>query len=69
MEELEVFTNALNEIVASHFNKTWVFDTRFCRRSDFEKIISENNIQNILLLPNAGAYIPAMPDEAKGYDN
>lgn len=63
------YTNALNEIVASHFNKTWVFDTRFCRRSDFEKIISENNIQNILLLPNAGAYIPAMPDEAKGYDN
>ena len=62
-------TNAINELVASHFNKTWIIDTRFCSRAKFEEIISENNIQNLLLLPNGRAYIPIMPIEAKGYDS
>lgn len=62
------YTNALNELVASHFNKTWVIDTRFCSREEFEKIIAENKIQNLLLLPNAGSYITVMPEAAKGYD-
>ena len=61
-------TNAINELVASHFNKTWIFDTRFTPRSLFEKIISENDIQNLLLIPNAGNLIPAMPETPGGYE-
>lgn len=63
------YTNALNELVASHFNKTWVLDTRFSDRKTLEEILSKNKIENLLLLPNASAYIPVMPEEAKGYDS
>ena len=61
-------TNAINGLVASHFNETWVIDPRFCSRAEFEKIISENNIDYLLLAPNTSDFIPEMQDEPKGYE-
>ncbi len=63
-------TNAINTLVASHFNKTWVIDTRFCSLATFNKIVSENKIDYLLLVPNGsgGRYIPKPIDNPKGYE-
>ncbi len=61
-------TNAINTLVASHFNKTWVIDPRFCSREEFEKIISENEIDYLLLAPNTSDFIPEMQVDPKGYE-
>ena len=61
-------TNAINELVASHFNKTWVFDPRFTSRKLFESVISDNNIQYLLLIPNSSSLIPALFEVPGGYD-
>ncbi|MDO4729607.1 MAG: hypothetical protein Q4A96_00175, partial [Candidatus Saccharibacteria bacterium] len=63
-------TNTINMLVASHFNKTWVIDTRFCSLATFNKIITENKIDYLLLVPNGsgGRYIPKPVDNPKGYN-
>jgi len=61
-------TNAVNELVASHFNKTWVFDPRFSSRKLFESIIAENDIQYLLLMPNASSLIPTLLEAPGGYN-
>ena len=61
-------TNAINNLVASHFNKTWAIDPRFCTRSEFEQIVSENKIDYLLLVPNTSVFIEEMLEEPKGYE-
>jgi hypothetical protein len=61
-------TNAINELVASHFNKTWVLDPRFSSHELLEKIISENTIQNLLLVPNTGLLVHALNKTPGGYN-
>jgi hypothetical protein len=63
-------TNAINTLVASHFNKTWIIDTRFCSLATFNKIVSENKIDYLLLVPNGsgGRYIPKPTNTPRGYD-
>ncbi len=59
-------TNAIDELVASHFNQTFVIDPRLCTKTEFEKIITENDFEYFLLVPNSGAYIPALTDQLEG---
>ncbi len=66
-------TNAINLLVASHFNKTYVFDPRFCDRDRFEKIITENKVNYLLMAPNISGFIGSagmkLVDNPKGYGN
>jgi len=62
-------TNAINNLVASHFNKTWVIDRRFCSLDKFEKIVSDNNIDYLLLIPRSNDFIRTLRVEPKGYDD
>lgn len=50
-------TNSINSLIASHFNKTWDVDPRHCSLAEFKKIIRENNIQNVLLLPYGSGFL------------
>jgi hypothetical protein len=62
-------SNAINALVASHFNKTWVIDPRFCSRNEFEQIVSKNSVDYLLLLPNTSSIIPKLVEQPRGYDD
>jgi hypothetical protein len=62
-------TNPINKLVASHFNKTWVVDPRFCKRSQFESIIKNNKIDNILLMASTTSFSGLeLVEDVKGYE-
>lgn len=51
------FTNAVNELIASHYNKTHVLDFRYYRkqygeRINAQKYMEENNISKMLIIGN-----------------
>ena len=63
-------TNAINTLVASHFNKTWAIDPRFCARERFEKIMTDNKVDYLLLAPNMSSFMNGgmmLADDPKGY--
>lgn len=45
-------TNAINELLASHFNKTFILDPRYYTYKDVNKYIKDNKIDRILLVFN-----------------
>lgn len=51
------YSNAINELVASHFNKTYVIDLRHYDNFDVKKYIKENDIDVFLFIGDACAYI------------
>ncbi len=51
------FTNAINKLVASHFNKTFVIDLRYYKNFDFNEYVHENNIDTFLYIINVNMYI------------
>ena len=49
------YTNAVNTLIASHFNKTFVIDLRYYEKAmkekfSYEKYISNNNIDKVLII-------------------
>ena len=62
-------TNAINALVASHFNKTWIIDPRFCSREQFEEILSKNHVDYLLITPNTSDFIPELISVPKGYES
>ena len=49
-------TNAVNCIIASHFNKTFVTDPRKMTKKEFLDLIDDNKIDALLLMPNTGTF-------------
>lgn len=57
----ESYDNAIVELIASHFNKTYSVDLRayemdMGHKFEFEKYLKENNITKVLLVGNIGFY-------------
>ena len=49
------YSNAINDLIASHFNKTYVIDLRFYKEHynqdlDINKFIKNNNIDKVLIM-------------------
>lgn len=58
----ESYDNAISELIASHFNKTFNIDLRYYKNAigkdfDLYKFVSENDIDQILLIGNLGYFI------------
>ena len=56
------YTNAVNKLIASHFNKTYVIDFRHYEEKmgqefDAEKYIKDNNINKVLVLSDLSFYL------------
>lgn len=46
------FSNAINELLASHYQETYVIDGRYYRNKTMIEYINENNIDDVLILAN-----------------
>ena len=44
------YSNPINVMLASHYNKTYVYDLRYYNDFDFNKIVKKNNIDKVLIL-------------------
>ena len=50
------FSNAVNELIAYHFNKTYVVDLRFYKDLNVDQYVRKNNISKILFIMDSGTY-------------
>ncbi|MDD4188267.1 MAG: hypothetical protein PHX04_05900 [Bacilli bacterium] len=50
-------TNAVNTLIASHFNKTYVIDLRYYKIFDVNQYIKNNNINNVLYIANSAMFM------------
>lgn len=54
-------TNAINELIASHFNKTFVLDPRYVADNlNLNDYIKENNIKNLLFMGSANSILQSV---------
>ena len=50
------FSNSINELIASHFNKTFIIDTRHYKNFNVHDYIKKNKISKILFIMDSGGY-------------
>ncbi len=50
------FTNPINELIASHFNKTYDIDLRYNKDFRFKKYVEENKIDIVLFMGDSMIY-------------
>ena len=56
------YSNAINKLIASNYNQTYVIDVRFYEaevgeKFDFERFVNDNNIDKILFITNDYYYL------------
>lgn len=44
------YSNPINVMLASHYNKTYIYDLRYYKNFDYKEIIKENKIDKILII-------------------
>jgi hypothetical protein len=51
------YSNAIKDLVASHFNKTYYVDTRHYKDFDVNEYIEENDIDMVLMMGDIASFV------------
>ena len=50
------YSNSINGLIASHFNKTYIVDPRHYKNFNYQSYITNNNIDKVLVIGNISLF-------------